>query len=66
MERREGPTPAGGANSVAVFMDDSGQVVDEDKATQVVITEYTTSGERLRETWAHIIRQPSAPRKNGP
>lgn len=52
--RKDGRTPAGGAYSEAVFMDDDGNVVDRTKATQVRITEFDEKGRRIKETWGFI------------
>lgn len=49
-ERRDGPTPNGGAYSVAVWMNDRGELVAKDAATQVYITEYAADGTWLAET----------------
>ena len=51
-ERRDGPTPAGGAYSVAVWMDERGEVAAKDAATHCVVTEYTAEGKWLAETVA--------------
>ncbi|MDI6893804.1 MAG: hypothetical protein QME70_04190 [Bacillota bacterium] len=61
VERKDGPTPAGGAYAVAVYMDDEENVVDKSVATRVVITEYDERGERLRETWAYLPSRSAGP-----
>jgi hypothetical protein len=53
-ERRDGPTPAGGAYSEAVYMNDAGERVAKDAATEVWITEYAVDGTWLGETIAAI------------
>ena len=58
MSTTEGPTPAGGAYAIAVFMDDHGRAVDKEQATRVGVTEYTAEGERIQETWAYLCPEP--------
>ena len=41
VERREGPTPFGGAYSIGVYLDDG----------TIAITEYAEDGTWLAETW---------------
>jgi hypothetical protein len=48
--RREGPTPAGGAYSVASFFDSDGNPVEQDVAVQVRIREYDAADRMLAET----------------
>jgi len=59
-ERVEGPTPAGGAYAVAVFMDEDGAEVGKAEATRVKVVEYDSSGARLAETHAVL-----SPRRSG-
>jgi hypothetical protein len=49
-ERTDGPTPAGGAYSVAVYLDDDGREVEPSAATRVLVTEYDADGGWLAET----------------
>ena len=53
-ERRDGPTPAGGAYSEAVYMDDHGELCEKEVATQVWITEYDADGKWLGETVGNL------------
>ena len=46
-EQRDGPTPAGGAYSVAFYHDGHGNERDRDEATHVSIVEYDAEGRRL-------------------
>ena len=50
-KRIEGKTPNGGAYSEIYFFDNSGNIVDESKATKCVIRECKESGELIAETW---------------
>lgn len=47
----EGKTPNGGAYSEIYFFDNSGNIVDESKATKCVIRECKENGELIAETW---------------
>jgi hypothetical protein len=49
-ERQDGPTPAGGAYSEAVYMNDAGELVAKEVATRLIITEYAADGTWLAET----------------
>lgn len=54
-ERIDGPTPAGGDYSIAVWVDLSTMnAVDRDKADGVVITEYDSDGTQINETVGSI------------
>lgn len=46
-----GETPNGGAYSEIYFFDNSGNIVDESKATKCVIRECKENGELIAETW---------------
>jgi hypothetical protein len=56
-ERIDGQRPAGGDYSVAVFFDERGVEVEKAEATQVIVTEFSVSGERLAETRAELMRE---------
>lgn len=49
-ECRNGPTPAGGAYSIATFLDDAFNPVPEADATQVSISELDADGNELQST----------------
>ena len=49
-----GETPNGGTYSEIYFFDNSGNVVDESKATKCVIRECTENGDLIAETWGVI------------
>lgn len=46
-----GETPNGGAYSEIYFFDNSGNIVDESKATKCAIRECKENGELIAETW---------------
>jgi hypothetical protein len=50
-ERREGPTPAGGAYSLAFYLDERGILVEREVASEIRIVEYDKNGNRLAETF---------------
>jgi hypothetical protein len=49
-ERRDGPTPAGGAYSVMYYLDMQHNAVDKEAATVLRICEYDEQGKLLFET----------------
>ena len=55
-ERIDGPTPSGGDYSEIVYLDDSGNCVDETSATRCVIRECKLDGTLLFETWGLVDR----------
>lgn len=59
-ERVDGATPNGGAYSIARYVDDDDQPVAREDATDVVITEYTASGEPLMVTSGRYDPAPSS------
>jgi hypothetical protein len=50
-KRFDGPTPNGGAYSIAVWIDRRGNAVTKEEAVEVAITEYAADGTRLAETF---------------
>lgn len=50
-----GKTINGGAYSVAYYYDKQGNPCRKGRAASVNIVEYTNDGERLNETYAHLI-----------
>ncbi len=55
-ERRDGPTPHGGAYAIARFIDDAGNPTTKDQATQVEICEYDQAGECIFRTYGRLPR----------
>jgi hypothetical protein len=53
-ERRDGPTPAGGAYSVANFRDTEGNPCPKSEARQVEIIEYRPDGTEIQRTYGTI------------
>lgn len=53
-ERREGPTPNGGAYSIASYFSDAGVPAAKEDARLVEIVEYTAAGESIRSTSARL------------
>ena len=49
--RIDGPTPSGGDYSEMIFLDDSHNVVEKEKATHGVIRECKENGTLIKETW---------------
>jgi len=49
-EKIFGKTPNGGDYSEAFYIDDRGNSVEPDKATKIIIHEYTKDGALIRET----------------
>ncbi len=60
VDRRDGPTPAGGVASEAVYLDERGVEVEPAEATRVVVREIDGEGRLLAETWGEIERRRSA------
>jgi hypothetical protein len=59
VERRDGPTPAGGAYSIAVYLDEQSREVEKGRrVAQLAVTEYDADGGRLAETWLVRPLQP--------
>jgi len=54
---REGPTPAGGAYSIASYLDGDGQPVVKDDAASVEIVEYDDAGGAIAHTSAQLPRR---------
>lgn len=46
----DGPTPAGGAYAVGTYLDENGEPVPKDEATQLEIIEYDEDGNELQST----------------
>lgn len=55
-KRRDGPTPSGGAYSIAFFADDNGNEADESVATQCIFTEYGPQDQFVHESVGPILR----------
>ncbi len=53
-EEREGPTPNGGARSVAYYRDDAGNPAEKAEATQVEIVEYDAEGKAVWRTYGRL------------
>lgn len=53
-EHRQGPTPSGGAYSIASYFDANGDPIAKADASSVSIVEYDADGGRLRETTGMI------------
>jgi hypothetical protein len=56
-QKRDGPTPNGGAYSQAFFLDVRQVLVDERVATRIRIIEYNDKGEIIHTTYGTIDRQ---------
>ena len=54
MERREGPTPNGGAYSEAFYFNKDGVEVVIDDASRIIIKEYTEDGRLLETTYGSL------------
>ena len=50
-ERRNGPTPHGGAYSIAYYRGRDGSPVPKDQATAVELVEFTESGDQVFRTY---------------
>lgn len=55
-ERREGPTPNGGAYSIAYYRDERGVPTTRDRARSVEIIEYNVDGEPMYSTIGYLNR----------
>jgi hypothetical protein len=55
-ERREGPTPNGGAYSEIIYLDDNMNLVDKTEATQAEILEYNDANQVIQRTYGRINR----------
>lgn len=55
-ERRDGPTPSGGAYSIASYFDADGNAVQKADAVNVSIVEYAADGAQIAETSGTIRR----------
>lgn len=53
-ERREGPTPNGGAYSIAYYRDERGVPTTRDQARSVEIIEYDVEGEAIHSTMGYL------------
>jgi hypothetical protein len=49
-ERHEGPTPSGGAYSIASYLDADGNPAAKADAARVLIAEFDANGEQIAET----------------
>jgi len=54
VERAEGPTPNGGAYSVAIFLDDLRRPVPKEEATAVEIQEFDEDGTMIFRTYGEL------------
>jgi hypothetical protein len=54
MERINEPTPNGGIYAEIFYMNDSGEEVDKDKATQMIIKEFDENNTLIETTYASI------------
>jgi hypothetical protein len=52
--RTEGPTPAGGAYSIGSYLDDDGNPVEPEQATQLLIREFDSADRMIAETWGEV------------
>ena len=57
-ERRAGPTPAGGAYSVAFYMDEAGDPCPRERAHAAEIIEYDARGNMIHSTWGTVDGRP--------
>lgn len=53
-ERKDGPTPNGGAYSIAYFQNEKGEATTKDKATRMEIVEFSKAGIELHRTYGDI------------
>ncbi len=53
-ERREGPTPRGGAYSIAYWQDGNGNPTTKDKAKAVEIAEFDLQDQEIARTYARL------------
>jgi hypothetical protein len=67
MERRRGPTPNGGVESVAFFLDDEDKPIEKAQATRMRILELNDAGEAIFSTYGFLNRtKQSKPRPRLP
>lgn len=59
--RIAGPTPAGGAYAVAIYLDAAGRPCGEGEATSAEVLEFSGSGECLARTYLEKPRPPAVP-----
>lgn len=57
MERHDGPTPNGGAYSIAYFYDKNRTPCEKEKAKYINIVEYSKDGRRLNEVYGVHSKQ---------
>lgn len=50
-ERREGPTPNGGAYSIGYFQDSDGRPTTKDKAARIEAVEFDAAGNQIFRTY---------------
>lgn len=62
VQRRPGPTPNGGAYSVAYFQNDAGEPTRKDQATRVEIHECREDGEVIFRTYGERALNTRDPR----
>ena len=53
-QRIDGPTPNGGAYSIAYFQDAEGEATTKEKAVKVEVVEFSRSGDHVFRTYANI------------
>jgi hypothetical protein len=59
-ERRDGPTPAGGASSVIYYRDADGNPAPKSRAVMAEVTEFDAAGEAIARTYARLRLRPPA------
>ncbi len=52
--RTEGPTPNGGAYSIAYWFDDNNNPVDKEQAQKAEIIEFSNNGQQISRTYAFL------------
>jgi hypothetical protein len=60
-EKKDGPTPNGGAYSIGYYMNDEGMNVPKDEATQIIIKEYSADGIIIQTTHGGFSMPKSKP-----
>jgi len=53
-ERSEGPTPAGGAYALAIWLDDDGELTTKALATRVEVLEFDASDRVIFRTYGRV------------
>jgi hypothetical protein len=53
-ERIDGPTPQGGAYSIAYYRDENGELIDKAVASRVEIVEYDSRGNMIWRTYGTL------------